>query len=115
MIPAQKLKPDATIRIHLFSTGAGGRQAAISSSQYGCILFFAGHGEQGYDCRLLLNDIQATLEPGGPSVVAPVKFLTPEIVAPLLHPGARFVLWEGKDIGEGEVVQVFGGLTDPAG
>jgi hypothetical protein len=115
MISTQQIKPDATVRVHLFPTDAGGRRTAISSPQYGCPVFFGGQREQGYDCRLLLDEVGATLEPGGPSVVVPVKFLSPELVAPFLRPGARFVLWEGKDIGEGEVVQVFGGRTDSAG
>ena len=115
MISTQRINPDVTARVHLFPTDAGGRRTTISSPHYGCAVFFGRQREQGYDCRLLLDQVGATLEPGGPGVVVPVKFLSPELVAPFLRPGARFVLWEGKDIGEGEVVQVFGRLADSAG
>jgi hypothetical protein len=114
MISTLRINPDATVRVHLFPADAGGRQTAISSPQYGCPIFFSGQREQGYDCRLLLDQTGAILEPGGPSVVVPVKFLSPELVSSFLRPGARFALWEGKDIGEGEVVQVFGSLADSA-
>lgn len=38
--------------------------------------------------------------------MVPVTFLALELVAAKLHPGARFTLWEGRVIGEAEVLEV---------
>lgn len=73
---------------------------------YRCPIFFGDPSEEGNDCAFLLDQAGVTLEPGGPSEVVPIKFLFPDLVVDRLHPGTRFILWEGRKIGEAEVLEV---------
>jgi hypothetical protein len=96
------LKPDIIARIHLYPTDQGGRQKVIPPSRFGCPFFFAG---QGFDCRLLLDQVGVSLAPGTTAEV-PIKFLYPELVKTKLTPGSRFKLWEAGDFADGEVLEI---------
>jgi len=98
-----KLRPDAVARVRLFTTAEGGRHKPIPAVAFGCPFFFEG---EGFDCRLLLNQLGSGLELGQERSDIPLKFLFPEYIKNRLHPGARFKLWEGKDIAEGEIIEV---------
>src|SRR4051794_21954434 len=108
MVSTPRREVDATVRVRLFPTALGGRRTAISIPEYRCPVFFDDQREDAYDCQLLLGEVGAILEPGGPSVIVPVTFMSPDLVLPMLRPGVRFILWEGKDIGEAVVVQMPG-------
>ncbi len=100
----QAIVPDAVVRVQLFAPERGGRHSSIPPSVYRCPVFFGDQRQEGNECAFLLDQAGVTLEPGGASQVVPVKFLVTELVAEKLYPGARFVLWEGRDIGEAEVL-----------
>jgi hypothetical protein len=96
------LVPDIFARIHLFATEQGGRTQPIPAAQFGCPLFFA---DEGFDCRLLLDQTGSPLLLGT-TMVVPIKFLNPQSVMPRLKVGEHFLLWEGKYIAEGEVTEI---------
>ena len=98
--------PDAIARVRLRTTEAGGRKSPIPPILYRCPVFFDDQRREANDCAFFFNETGVTAEPGGPAVTVPIKFFVFELVAKKLHPGARFVLWEGKDIGEAEVIEV---------
>ncbi|HMJ11056.1 MAG TPA: hypothetical protein VK524_06590 [Polyangiaceae bacterium] len=98
-----KLRPDVIARVRLLSSAEGGRQRAIPPTMFGVPFFFEG---EGFDCRLLLDQLGVSLEPGQERAGIPIKFLFPEYIKGRLRPGDKFKLWEGKDIAEGEVTEV---------
>jgi hypothetical protein len=102
----QRQKADAIVCLTLRATHEGGRKSAIPAIVYRCPVFFGDQRKEANDCAFFLDEIESKAEPGGPSVTVPVKFLALGIVANKLHPGAKFTLWEGRDVGEGEVLQV---------
>lgn len=96
------LKPDIIARVSLFATAQGGRTTTIPSVQYGCPLFIAG---EGFDCRLLLDQVGISLAPGTTADV-PIKFLFIDLVRSRLAVGVQFKLWEGGTFAEGKILQV---------
>lgn len=96
------MQPDIIARVTMFAMGAGGKSSAIPAVRYGCPLFIDG---QGFDCRLLLDQVGYGLELGATAVV-PIKFLHFDLVRGLLAPGVRFTLWEMRHFAEGEILQV---------
>ena len=106
---AQRLKADAIVRLTLRPTSDGGRKSAIPSIVYRCPVFFGDEREAANDCAFFLDEIQDKAEPGGPPVIVSIRFLAPHLVADKLRPGAKFTLWEGRDVGEGEVLEVLRG------
>jgi len=106
MDSVKPFSPDAIVRVRLFSSEQGGRQTSIPNIAYRCPVFFSEQREQANDCVFFFSQVGLSPEPGGANVDVPVMFLCPELVASLLHPGARFTLWEGRGIGEGEILEV---------
>ncbi|MBX5463744.1 MAG: hypothetical protein IRZ28_21985 [Steroidobacteraceae bacterium] len=102
----QRRKPDAIVRLTLRATHEGGRKSAIPRIVYRCPVFFGDQRKDANDCAFYLDEVEGTAEPGGPSVIVPAKFFAPERVADKVRPGIKFALWEGRDVGEGEVLQV---------
>jgi hypothetical protein len=102
----EPVRPDALTHVRLIPTREGGRRTPIVTPRYRCPVKF--QGEQGalHDC-LFLVESSAPIEPGGEGKNVPVKFLDSELVRGKLEPGARLVLWEGKVIGEAEVLEVY--------
>jgi hypothetical protein len=100
------LRPDAVIEVRLKTTDEGGRQGAIvvpegfSMGRYCCPLFVDG---EAFDCCFLSFGKSLLL---GETYQVPIKFLCPELVLPKLVEGKSITLWEGKDIGIGQVVLV---------
>jgi hypothetical protein len=98
------LAPDIRVRVRLRTHEEGGRQKGeIPPVQFRCSFVFEG---EMFDCRLLLDQVGTTLQLGARHEGIPVKFLFPDLVKPRLHPTARFKLWDGRDIAEGEVTEV---------
>jgi hypothetical protein len=96
------LVPDIFARIHLFSKEQGGRTQPIPPIQFGCPLFFQ---DEGFDCRLLLDQIGNPLLLGE-TMIVPIKFLNSNNILPRMKVGDQFLLWEGKYIAEGEVIEI---------
>ena len=92
---------EAIIKFRLRTESQGGRKRPIRTHQYGCPLFFEDYG---YDCRFL-NTENIILELGK-EYELPIKFLCPELILPRLYVGAKVRLWEGKTIGEGEILKI---------
>ena len=99
-----QLLPDIRVRVRLRTVEEGGRQKGeIPPVQFGCPFVFEG---EMFDCRLLLDQVGTTLQPGASYERIPVKFLFPDLVKPRLSPGASFKLWDGREIADGEVTEV---------
>ncbi|WP_423197598.1 MULTISPECIES: hypothetical protein [unclassified Cupriavidus] len=96
------MQPDIIARVTMFTPDAGGKASGIPATRYGCPLFIEN---QGFDCRLLLDQVHHGLTPGNTAEV-PIKFLYFDLVRPLLSPGVRFTLWEMRHFAEGEILQV---------
>ena len=92
---------DIVARVTLYATSAGGRQGPTPSDKFGCLLIVE---QSCFDCRLLLSETGA-LHPGA-SAVVPIKFLYPDLAKDLLEVGSRFLLRDGKVVGEGEVQEL---------
>ena|SRR5881396_3116215 len=101
---------DVLVRISLRRTEDGGRQGPILPVRdFSCPVFFrnvpdlAGHG---YDCRLLVRRTGKPIAPGETADGIPIIFLSTEDVLPHLRVGISFELWEGRIIGDGEVMEM---------
>jgi hypothetical protein len=99
----RSLRPDVIARVRLLTTAEGGRHRALPTAMFGCTFFFEG---RFFDCRLLLDQRGHGLELGQERTEVPIKFLFPDCIKHRLQPAARFKLWDGKYIAEGEVVEV---------
>ena len=79
---------------------------------YRCPVFFGGFQKNhGHDCAFYFDETSEVAQPGGASVVVPVKFLVREFVEDKLRPGATFLLWEGREVGRAEVLEVLHGKS----
>ncbi len=96
------IKPDIIAKVRLYSKDEGGRNRGLPLDRFGIPMFFEG---EYFDCRLLLDQVGLSPEPGSVTIV-PIKFLYPELIKPRLSVGKHFKLWEMKFIGEGEVLEV---------
>ena len=93
------MEPEIIAEVTFLPTNLGGRRGPTPPDHFGCPLQIAKHL---FDCRLLLAGIGAVSP--GQTVTVPIKFLQPELVAPHLHEGAEFELWERGTIAKGHVV-----------
>lgn len=107
MSDQQVKKHDGVVQVRLKATDAGGRKAAIPPILYRCPVYFGEQREHANDCAFFFNEVKEEAKPGGPAVKVPIKFFIPELVTEKLKIGARFTLWEGRDIGEAEVIELF--------
>ena len=94
------MNPDIYIRIKIRTTIEGGRKTPIMGDFYGCPLIV---DNEAYDCRLLINNMKLEL---GHIYEVPVKFLNKSLVWSHLTIGKTVVLWEGKEIADGEVTKI---------
>lgn len=93
-------KLDVIINVRFKTADEGGRKTALVGNFYSCPLFVDG---EGFDCRVFLGDQKIEL---GEWYRLPVKFLNRDFVVPKLMPGKPITLWEGKDVANGEVLEV---------
>ena len=102
----------ALAKIKLKPTEEGGKSVSMGNGgDYSCPVFFTnvvGLSDRGYDCRLLLKRVEVTIAPGQTVENVPLAFLSPEEVFPCLRIGIVFKLWEGGEIGEGEITALPG-------
>jgi hypothetical protein len=94
------MKPDAIINVRFFTTAEGGRSTAVEGRFYACPLFVEN---ESFDCRLLLEGRRLEL---GATYEVPVKFLYRELALPKLAVAKEVVLWEGRNVAKGQVVEV---------
>jgi|ERR1700722_19819659 hypothetical protein len=94
-------KRDVTINVRFKTTEEGGRKTPISGEFYACPMLIDG---KGFDCRIDLDGKKVEL---GHNYVLSVKFLNRSSVVPLLYPKKPVILWEGKDIANGEILEIF--------
>lgn len=96
------LIPDIIAQVHLATTAEGGRSNVISAAQFECL--FRLNGEDFF-CRLLLDQTGQTLAPGETATI-PIKFLSPQLVKPLLRVGGKFELRELRVFAYGKVIEI---------
>lgn len=94
------MTPDIIINVRFLTPPEGGRGGAVQGPSYSCPLFV---DNDGFDCRLLLDDRQLEL---GKAYEVSVKFLFRDKALPRMYPGAPIRLWEGRDIAQGQVVRI---------
>lgn len=93
---------DLIAEVAFYRTEDGGRKGPTPPNKFGCLVRL---GTDYCDCRLYLDGTGA-LRPGQLATV-PLKFLSSDIVRTRLGKGDVFHLWEGKDIAEAKVLDVF--------
>jgi hypothetical protein len=93
--------PKIVANIRLKTTAEGGRSGPLIQSMHRCPLCVAG---EYFDCGVILDGL--TPISLGTTFTAPIVFLRPDIVIPLLSLGTTFTLWEGKTIADGTVTQI---------
>jgi hypothetical protein len=91
---------DIVISVRFFLPSEGGRSTAVSGEFYACPLFV---DNEGFDCRLLLRGARLEL---GSTYEVPVKFLNRDLALPRLAIGKEVLLWEGKNVGRGNIVKI---------
>ncbi len=96
--PWQTTTPDVVAEIRLYAPKEGGRKSPLI---YGFVCTATRDMRQGWDARFQLDG--KPFDPGTNRRVGMV-FLTPEGAAAIRQAG-RFFLWEGRFIGEGQVVE----------
>jgi hypothetical protein len=95
------MKYDAMIEVRFRVAKEGGRQNDIKTDYYSCPVRIDG---EYYDCRIFLNNITITL---GETYILPIKFLDRQLALPNLSPEKRITLWEGKDIADGIIKEIY--------
>ena len=90
-------------RLSLFSAEVGGRGLPPRPGDWRTILTV---GSESFSARVAASTAQA-LEPGVTAEAA-VQFLVPDAALPKFKPGVQFRIWEGKDVGTGEVISTVG-------
>lgn len=94
-------QPDIIAQVTLLPTFEGGRKSATPSNYFGCPL---GFENEYFDVRLDLSEV-GSVAPGD-TVRVPAKFVCPDLIKSRFSVGSIFILWEGKKIGEGKVLEV---------
>ena len=105
-------------------TEDGGRRGPVGSD-YRVPCWFGLRTDDGNrlynDCLFYFRDGGDTYEgpldrlwvsPGG-SCTADALVVYPEYVQPVAAVGARFVLWEGRDVAAGEIIEIFDPNREP--
>lgn len=95
------IDPDAIAEIRFFLPSQGGRRTNPKPSKfYTCPLFVEGNG---FDCRILTNEKIIHL---GTTYQFSIVFLNWDFASPHMKAGTQFLMWEGKNIGEGRILEV---------
>ena len=93
--------PEIIARLNLLPAGAGGLGLPILSGDFKTILTI---GTESFSARVAEPEGRP-LSPGASADVS-VQFLVPDAALPKFQPGVQFKIWEGTDIGTGEVLSV---------
>ena len=95
------IRADLVADVTLYTSEQGGKATVISGLCYGCPCEIEG-AKWKWDCRIALGHL--SLHPGQTRRVG-IAFLSGEEAAVAIRAAGRFVLWEGRPIGEGVVVR----------
>jgi hypothetical protein len=95
--------PQVIARLNLFSADEGGKGLPPRPGDWRTILTV---GSESFSARVAASTEQA-LEPGVVAEAA-IQFLVPDAALPKFKPGVQFKIWEGKDVGTGEVLRAPG-------
>jgi hypothetical protein len=93
--------PEIIARVSLLPAEAGGIGLPIRSGDFKTILTI---GSESFSARVAEPEGRP-LSPGASADVS-VQFLVPDAALPRFQPGVQFKIWEGTDIGTGEVLGV---------
>ena len=102
------INPDIIATIYMYDDDEQNKQPkrkGLPAQQYGCPVFFDNE-DSGFDCRLLLDQINKSVAPGETVSGVPIKFLNFDLVKSKLKVGKPFKLWEMGIFGEGEITEV---------
>jgi len=100
------MNPDIYIKVRFKTSAEGGRNTSLKrkiplgQNFYACPLMVDG---KAYDCRLLIGDKEIEL---GKYYEIPVKFLDKDLVLPNLAIGKNITLREGKQVADGQVIEI---------
>lgn len=94
------MEADVIISVYFYRPDEGGRTIEIRGAYYSCPLFV--HGE-GFDCRIFLGE--TVIRPGA-TYQLPAKFLSPEIALTKIAINEEIVLWEGREIASGTIIEI---------
>ena len=95
--------PHVIARLSLFSAEVGGKGLAPRPGDWRTVLTV---GAESFSARVAAADDQA-LQPGEIADAA-IQFLMPDVALAMFKPGVKFKIWEGRDIGSGEVLSAPG-------
>jgi hypothetical protein len=95
--------PEIIARVSLLPAEAGGIGLPVRSGDFKTILTI---GSESFSARVA-EPVGRPLSPGASADVS-VQFLVPDAALPRFQPGIQFTIWEGTDIGTGEVISVVG-------
>ncbi len=101
------MSPDIYIKVRFKTSEEGGRKTSLKRKIgfgpdfYGCPLMV---DSKAYDCRLLIGDKEIEL---GKYYELPVKFLDRDLALPNLAVGKNIILFEGKEVAEGQVIKIY--------
>ena len=95
-----ELDPHFIVDVTLYLTEMGGRREPIAREGFGCPCRLDEKSDTFADCRLFLSGQQ--IAPGETKRVG-IRFSF-DPAAPLFRAAGKFYLWDGRNIGEAEVV-----------
>jgi hypothetical protein len=93
--------PEIVVEITLLPSEAGGRESAIPKGEYRGVL---GVGAENFSVRFFVS-FDHGFSPNQPQRFG-VQFLFPEAALPYFPIGTVFTVWEGRVIGNGQVLEV---------
>lgn len=100
------MKADIYVKVRFRTSSEGGRKTPLKSRTplagdfYACPLLVDG---EAYDYRLLIGDQELEL---GEYYELPTVFLNKTVALHNLSIGKNIILWEGKDVADGEVTRI---------
>jgi hypothetical protein len=95
--------------IELFDEENDGRATPIPPIQFRCLLLFEGIKDLSaypYDCRMFFNERAKGIKPGEVMEDVPIAFLSPEKIFPYINIGTKFLIRDGKIIGNGVITSM---------
>jgi hypothetical protein len=95
------VSPQIFAKVTLLPTAVGGRKTPILSGDFRSVL---GIGHEHFSARLEIPE-GIHFEPGSTMDLG-IQFLFPEAALPNFPVGTTFTVWEGRDIGHGQVTSV---------
>jgi hypothetical protein len=90
------------LRFSFYTTIEGGRRTPVGGPQvgfYSCPLIYDDHA---FDCRILLNGDALQL---GETYERPIVFLSRAEALRALPLGRELTMWEGRPVGQGELIE----------